>query len=63
VTFAEEARLTSASFDMRKAPYALGYFVGDYTGLAHFGTKFHAGWVGANNSDANPTDVFHRAAQ
>jgi hypothetical protein len=49
---------------MRTAPYALGYFVGDYTGLAHYGSKFHAGWVGANDSNLeNRTSVFHRAAQ
>ena len=28
-----ESRVTPSSFDMRTAPYALGYFVGDYTGL------------------------------
>ena len=35
-TFPTETRLTPSSFDMRTAPYALGYFVGDYTGLAHY---------------------------
>ncbi|MEO7442962.1 MAG: sialidase family protein, partial [Acidimicrobiales bacterium] len=29
----EEARLSDASFDMRLAPVARGFFVGDYTGL------------------------------
>ena len=63
-TFPTEARLTPSSFDMRTAPYALGYFVGDYTGLAHIGGIFHAGWVGANDGNlGNRTDVFHRAAQ
>ncbi|MGH9155117.1 MAG: sialidase family protein, partial [Acidimicrobiales bacterium] len=33
----EEARLTDASFDMRLAPVARGFFVGDYTGLGHAG--------------------------
>ena len=36
VTFPDEDRLTPESFDMRTAPFALGYFVGDYTGLSHF---------------------------
>jgi hypothetical protein len=54
-TFATESRLTPVSFDMRSAPDALGYFVGDYTGLDHAGTVFHPAWVG-------PTDVFHRTA-
>jgi hypothetical protein len=33
----EEARLTDTSFDMRLAPVARGFFVGDYTGLDHAG--------------------------
>jgi hypothetical protein len=47
----------------RTAPDALGYFVGDYTGLDHFGTTFHPAWVTANDGNlANRTDVFHRTA-
>ena len=30
----EESRITPASFNIRTAPYARGYFVGDYMGLA-----------------------------
>jgi hypothetical protein len=30
----EESRVTPTSFDIRRAPYARGYFVGDYMGLA-----------------------------
>lgn len=64
LTFATESRLTPASFDMRTAPNARGYFVGDYTGLDHFGTVFHPAWVAANRGDPiNRTDVFHRTAQ
>jgi hypothetical protein len=49
---------------MRTAPYALGYFVGDYTGLSHFGGRFDSLWVGANDGDLlNRTDAFHRNAQ
>ena len=49
---------------MRTAPYALGYFVGDYTGLSHFGDRFDSLFVGANSGDlANRTDAFHRNAQ
>jgi hypothetical protein len=63
-SFPEEGRLTPASFDMRTAPVARGYFVGDYTGLDHYGTRFHAGWVGTNEGNAtNRTDVLHRSAQ
>jgi hypothetical protein len=35
-----ENRLTPASFDIRKAPYARGYFLGDYMGLASAGDDF-----------------------
>jgi len=63
VTFPDESRLTPKSFDMRTAPDALGYFVGDYIGLDHFGSTFHPAWVGAHDSDLlNRTDVFHRTA-
>ena len=63
MSFPDESRLTTTSFDMRTAPDALGYFVGDYTGLDHFGTTFHPAWVAANDGNlANRTDVFHRTA-
>ena len=63
-TFTDESRLTTVSFDMRTAPDALGYFVGDYTGLDHVGSAFHPAWVAANDGNlANRTDVFHRGAQ
>ena len=35
-----ENRLTPTSFDIRKAPYARGYFLGDYMGLASAGDDF-----------------------
>ena len=49
---------------MRAAPDARGYFVGDYTGLDHFGTTFHPAWVEANDGNAaNSADVWHRTAE
>jgi hypothetical protein len=61
---ADETRMTPASFDMRSAPYALGYFVGDYTGLSHSDDRFDSLWVGANDgSTTNKTDAFHRSAE
>jgi hypothetical protein len=64
LTFPDEDRLTTSSFDMRTAPFAGGYFVGDYTGLSHVGVRFDSLWVGANNGNlANRTDVFHRSMQ
>ena len=63
-TFPDESRLTTLPFDMRTAPDARGYFVGDYTGLDHAGSAFHPAWVGANDGNlANRTDVFHRRTQ
>ena len=63
LTFPDENRLTPESFDMRTAPFALGYFVGDYTGVSHFGARFDSLWVGANDGDlANRTDAFHQSA-
>lgn len=64
LTFPDESRLTAQSFDMRTAPDAGGYFVGDYTGLAHVGSRFDPAWVEANDGDtADRTEVIHRAAQ
>ncbi|HEV3000213.1 MAG TPA: sialidase family protein [Solirubrobacteraceae bacterium] len=61
---ADETRMTPASFDMRTAPFARGYFVGDYTGLSHFGSRIDALWVDANDGNtANRTDVLHRSGQ
>ena len=35
-----ETRITPVSFDVRKAPYARGYFLGDYMGLDSAGSDF-----------------------
>ena len=60
---ASESQLTPASFDMRTAPFALGYFVGDYEGLDNADNAFAALFVTANNGDtANRTDVRYRTA-
>jgi hypothetical protein len=46
-------------FDMRTAPSAGGFFVGDYQGLNHAGEKFIPFFVKTNSGDlANRTDVF-----
>jgi hypothetical protein len=64
VTFPDEDQLTEEPFDMRTAPYALGYFVGDYTGLSHFEERLDSLWVGANDGDLeNRTDAFHQSAE
>jgi hypothetical protein len=50
----DENRLTPMSFDMRTAPYAIGYFTGDYEGIDNFETTFTPFFV-----QANGTDPFH----
>jgi hypothetical protein len=56
--FSARQRLTPRSFDMRTAPDAGGFFVGDYEGLANNG-RFLPVFVTANDGNlANRTDVF-----
>jgi hypothetical protein len=60
---ANENRLTPASFDMRSAPYAIGYFLGDYEGLDNFGGTFTPFFVQATGTHATPlTDAFYSTA-
>ena len=56
-----EERVTPASFDMRAAPVANGYFTGDYIGLAAEGTRFNPFWSASEN-DADGTDAFGAVA-
>ena len=59
----QENQLTPASFDMRSAPYAIGYFVGDYEGLDNFGSTFTPFFVQSNGTHATPlTDAFYSTA-
>ena len=57
-----ETQVTPTSFDMRRAPFARGYFVGDYEGLTTVGRTFVSFFVQTNcTTDAcatNRTDVF-----
>jgi hypothetical protein len=60
-----ENRLTPESFDMRSAPYASGYFTGDYEGLDNFETTFTPFFVESTEAgtNANPlTDAFYSTA-
>lgn len=46
-------------FNMLNAPFAGGYFIGDYMGLSNVGSSFLLFFVQTNNEDlANRTDVF-----
>jgi BNR/Asp-box repeat len=62
--FNEESRLTPASFNMRTAPYAGGYFVGDYEGLDSFGNTITPFFVQATGTDPfhQLTDAFYSTA-
>jgi hypothetical protein len=57
-TWAPSQRVTKASFDMKKAPIARGFFTGDYEGLDHARDTFKTFFVQTNATPTNPTDVF-----
>jgi hypothetical protein len=44
--------MLGATFDTRRAPYALGYFLGDYDGLASVDTAFKPFWTSTQGSTA-----------
>jgi hypothetical protein len=44
--------LLGTTFDTRKAPYALGYFLGDYDGLGSVGNAFKPFWTSTQGSTA-----------
>jgi hypothetical protein len=59
LTFSPRRRLTTESFDMRTAPDAGGFFVGDYEGLTNTGRRFLPVFVTTGDGNlANRTDVF-----
>ncbi len=58
-SFGNEVRITPTSFDMLNAPFAGGFFVGDYQALANIGTTFEPFFVQTNDENtSNRTDVF-----
>lgn len=53
----------SPDYDLQSAPYADGYFVGDYQALVHSGTTFLPLFAMVNGEDqSNRTDIFFRPA-
>jgi hypothetical protein len=44
--------ILGTTFDTRKAPYAIGYFLGDYDGLASIGASFEPFWISTQGSTA-----------
>jgi hypothetical protein len=59
-SWTSESRLTNVPFDMKRAPFAGGYFTGDYEGLASAGTSFGAFFSQSHGGD--PASVFYRRA-
>jgi hypothetical protein len=57
-TWQPEARVTPTSFNMENAPFARGYFLGDYEGLAHSPGVFYTLFIKTTDSIANRTDAF-----
>jgi hypothetical protein len=57
-TWGDEVQLTDESFDMRQAPFANGFFVGDYVGLDTDGTSQFPFW--SMPHDGDPSSVFVR---
>ena len=55
-----ELRLTDTSFDMRQAPFAVGFFTGDYEGLSNIGLDLLAFFSQPHGTD--PASVFARRA-
>ncbi len=58
VNWGNEKRLTNTSFDMRQAPLARGFFVGDYEGLAADGNDFVT--LFSQSHDSDPASIFFR---
>ena len=54
----DEIQLTDESFDMRQAPFAGGFFTGDYEGLASAGNDFGAFFGQTHGTD--PGSIFFR---
>jgi BNR repeat-like domain len=55
----DEVRVTNSSFDMRLAPFALGFFTGDYEGLSSIGDSFTPFFSQSHGTD--PSSTFFRA--
>ncbi len=57
-SWVDERRLTDVFFDMRQAPFARGFFTGDYEGLANVGNAFTPFFSQPHGAD--PSSVFFR---
>jgi hypothetical protein len=50
--------VTTTSFNMRQAPFAVGFFTGDYEGLDNIGTAFTSLFSQPHGTD--PSSAFYR---
>jgi len=53
-----EEQITTASFNLRFAPVARGYFLGDYVGLTHTSGGAFLAFFGQSNSAGDPATVY-----
>jgi hypothetical protein len=56
------SQTVGAPFDMKTAPVARGFFLGDYEGLDHLGDSFHLFFARTTGSATNRTDIYHASA-
>ena len=61
-SFDRRERMTASSFDMRLAPNAGGFFVGDYAGLDNATNQFQAIYGITTATAGNPTDMIAQRA-
>ena len=54
----DEIQITDTSFDMRLAPFANGFFTGDYEGLSSIGDSFTPFFSQSHGTD--PSSTFFR---
>lgn len=57
-SWTDEVQITDASFDMRLAPFAGGFFTGDYEGLSNIGLTFTPFFSQSHGAD--PSSTFFR---
>lgn len=57
-SWTDEVQITDASFDMRLAPFAGGFFTGDYEGLSNIGLTFTPFFSQSHGTD--PSSTFFR---
>jgi hypothetical protein len=57
-SWTDEVQITDTSFDMRLAPFAGGFFTGDYEGLSNIGLAFTPFFSQSHGTD--PSSTFFR---